>query len=423
MNEKINGNVWLLLASTAFLVLVFIFMQNLFAMKQEVEIGLSTISNLETLPADAVSAAEVNALLDEIKEREERAMSYLGIFESIGLAITVLGIVGAIVGVSLGMNVRDAQVEFQKTKTEFEDAKQQLTNLENELQAEFQASIKNASITQLLMSMAMQQYELGYLQGAKAIYERALEISPTNPVIPYRIGYILTQTEEFDEAEEIIKSALKIDEKFAHAQAALGFVYRRKGDKSDDKKKQHEYYKLAEKFLLSALNMNSYLVDDDGESWNGALAGLYRRMGREDDAIYHYRQAAYITPESSYPKLNLLLLEWKQERVQNLFAQLEEVERLLFSKIKKDKDTYWDRADLMNIELALGKDSEIIDECLSTFLQVLPIGAKDILPRVISASQFIHDAVSFKGDIRKKEKILEVIDKLKAAQEESEANG
>jgi tetratricopeptide (TPR) repeat protein len=371
----------------------------------EVQESLAAIRSADTISTAQLTEAEFDTAYQRIQESEQRALSYLGIFESIGLAITVLGIVGTALGAALGISVRGAQEEFSKAKVEFDN-----------LNKKFQIDMQNASITQLLMSMAIQQYELGHLQGAKAIYERALELSPQNPVIPYRIAYILTQTEELEEAEEILKNALKIDDKFAHAQAALGFVYRRKGDKSKNDE-QKSYYKQAERYLLSALFINPNLVDDDGESWNGALAGLYRRLGREKDAIYHYGQAARITPQSSYPKLNLLLLQWKHKDTEKLIIQLEEVENLLSSKIKKDQDTYWDRADLMNIELALGNDGKHIEESLQTFLQILPRDAKDVLPRVISTTEFILTAASFDGDKRDKRKIIEVIDRLKAEQE------
>jgi hypothetical protein len=87
MNGKVNSSVWLLLSSSLLLVLVFIFMQRVNELSQNVEEGLATIRNLEAQPSDVVTAAELAVLLDEIKEREERALGYLGVFESIGLAI------------------------------------------------------------------------------------------------------------------------------------------------------------------------------------------------------------------------------------------------------------------------------------------------------------------------------------------------
>jgi tetratricopeptide (TPR) repeat protein len=395
----------------------------------EVRESLAAIRAGSTVSAEQLTRAELDESYERIHETEQRALGYLGIFEAIGLAITVLGIIGAVLGLLLGGGVQEAQQKFRDAEQRYQemngrlqgsikDSEARHNELHNELSQKIQLSIQNASIAELLISMARQQYELGYLQGARAIYQRALRLAPETPVIPYRIGYILTQLEELDEAESTLQQALKIDPEFPNALASLGFVYRRRGDKTNDNEAQrNDYYKLAEKHLLAALELNPYLVDDDGESWNGALAGLYRRMDREKDAIYRYGQAAHITPQSSYPKLNLLLLQWKHSDTEKLVGQLEEVEQLLFGKIKKDKDTYWDRADILNIELALGRDGKVIDDSLQTFFQVLPRDAKDVLPRVISSTEFILTAPSFAGDHRNKAKISEVIAILKDAQD------
>jgi tetratricopeptide (TPR) repeat protein len=412
-----------------FSVVNFYFWYQSYKLNAELQEGLEAIRSTDTVSPETLTRAELAAAYDRIHETEQRALDYLGIFESIGLTVAVLGTLGGAVGLILGGSVQEAQQKLRdaaqgyqemngRLQSSIKESEDRHTELHNELTQKIQLSIQNASIAELLISMARQQYELGYLQGAQAIYQRALKLAPATPVIPYRIGYILTQLEELDEAKNILEQALEIDPEFPNALASLGFVYRRKGDKTTEgERKQNEYYKLAEKYLLAALDLNPYLVDDDGESWNGALAGLYKRIGREKDAIYHYRQAAYITPQSSYPKLNLLLLEWKHSDTVKLIGQLEEVEQLLFGKIKKDKDTYWDRADILNIELALGRTDNVIDESLQTFFQVLPRDAKDVLPRVINSTEFILNAPSFVGDGRVKTKIIDVIDKLKAEQE------
>lgn len=400
MNGKVNSSVWLLLSSGLLLVLVFVFMQRVNDLAQDVEEGLATIRSLEAQPSDAVSAAELRVLLEEIKEREERALGYLGVFESIGLAITVLGILGTALGAALGISVRGAQEAFSEAKNELE-------NLDKKAQ--------NTNLAQFYVSLAATQRDLGDLNGAQQTYEHARELAPQNPVPYYHIGYILTQLDRFDEAEAILHEALKLDKDFAHAQAALGFVYRRKGDKNEAEREK--YYKLAEKYLLAALNNLPRLVDDDGESWHGALGGLFRRQHKLDFAAHHYRIATTITPQSSYPLLNLTMIEWEQKRFDNLIPQLERIAELVKRKVSKDKDTYWDRADLMNVQLALGENMEAF-KTLEIFLQVLPNDAKDILPRVIASTEFIRDAAGFKGDKRDKASIEKVLEELNTVAKE-----
>ncbi len=69
---------------------------------------------------------------------------------------------------------------------------------------------------------------------------------------------------------------------------------------------------MAEEKLLTALELDDKLLNNDGESYQGTLGSLYRRQGRFDEAIERYHHAAKITPGRSYPFLNLALLYYEQ---------------------------------------------------------------------------------------------------------------
>ncbi|MDQ7034710.1 MAG: hypothetical protein Q9P01_07705 [Anaerolineae bacterium] len=107
----------------------------------------------------------------------------------------------------------------------------------------------------------------------------------STPVSFYYVGYIRTQRNDVVNAEKALLSALELDSQFYHAMAALGYVYRRIGETTADPSEKNQYYRKSETYLKRALAADDRLVDADGESWYGSLAGLYRRMGRLPDAF------------------------------------------------------------------------------------------------------------------------------------------
>ena len=70
----------------------------------------------------------------------------------------------------------------------------------------------------------------------------------------------------------------------------------------------NELYNVAEARLLEALQLDPVLLTPDGESYYGTLGSLYRRQGRIEDALDTYRRAADVTPQRSYPFVNLAML-------------------------------------------------------------------------------------------------------------------
>jgi tetratricopeptide (TPR) repeat protein len=397
-----------------------------------------------------LSEVQFNAAYENIQRSEERALAYLSFFEVMGVGLAVVAALGTGVAVVLGGGVREAQQRFldsQQSMARLEERnkeleknyqitldslKREIKSASEQLQNEVNDITKKSNIAQFYVVLARTQAALGDFDGAIDTYERAKELIPENPVPYYHIGYILTQRNRFDEADEILKQALSLDGKFANAKAALGFVSRRRWDRlksdieqgkeedsAENRKRLDDYAQKAKAQIEDALHDAPSLVDDDGESWHGSLAGLYRRQKDLTAAAHHYKLATGITPQSSYPLLNFVLVQWEQNNTTDLLPQLKKVHDLVYSKIKKDKDTYWDRADFMNVQLALGINDEAIIS-LETFLQVLPVSARDVLPRVISATEFILSAVSFDGDERDKTTIISVIEKLKAERESRE---
>jgi len=197
------------------------------------------------------------------------------------------------------------------------------------------------------------------------------------------------QQNELERAEEYLQRAVKLDPSYDHARAALGFVYRRMGEKAGDQKARAEFFEKARQLLEQALSNSNRLVDDDGESWYGALAGLYRRQGKLKDAVFYYEKAAEVTPHSSYPFLNLAMLHLREGN-RDFIGMFRKVERLARQEIQAELNNYWGYGDLLTAQLVLGKFDDARQE-LRNLLETIPPGARDILPRIRETLQNLSD--------------------------------
>jgi tetratricopeptide (TPR) repeat protein len=134
--------------------------------------------------------------------------------------------------------------------------------------------------------------------------------------------------------------------------------------------------------MIQALKISPMLVDDDGESWWGALGGLYRRRGQVDQAIYAYERAAEITPHSSYPFSNLALLYMEKNDREKMLATFKRVERLAFGETQAEVDNYWAYADLLASQLALGKTDDA-EHALRSVIDIAPESSPYVLTMLI----------------------------------------
>lgn len=301
--------------------------------------------------------------------------------------------------------------ENQKIRTDF-------SSENSRLRTRFQEVAAKASLSLSLTPLARQQYQSGDLKGALETYQRAAKLEEEelsqdqqqriNPVLYYHIGYILTNLNQLEEAEVHLEKALIFDENLQHARAALGYVYRRMGDVydrrakvqnlSDDErlntlKKRNDLYAKAAKNLQTALINMPHLIDDDNESWYGALAGLYKRLGEFDKAKVYYKEAAKITPQSSYPVVNLALIRLIEvgdtEEVRELFR---DVERLARYELQAELDNYWAYGDLLTAQLVLRHDEKAIRNTLAELKKILPEDNRsEVVPRIETTLNEISD--------------------------------
>ena len=181
-----------------------------------------------------------------------------------------------------------------------------------------------------------------------------------------------TQQGDIDQARQHYETAMSLADNFAPAMAGLGFVIRRQGEQMEEGVARKEAMNQAEQLLLKAMELSPKLVDDDGESWWGILGGLYRRRGQVDDAIYAYKQATIVTPQSSYGFGNLALLYMHKNQRDEMLETYAEVEKLAAAESAADVNNYWGHADLVVSRYALGK-GELAAEVLERAIQLAPL--------------------------------------------------
>ncbi len=360
------------------------------------------LAELRDLEAAALARldASAQAHLDAIQDaaaRVERGVDYafnlLGLFEAIGIFITVGAGVAAVVGLSQVYSARRETAEINKRleqqaadllkrfNEEIERRKHDLQALREELMRAEQEQHKNtvnALIASALLPIGERQYRNGDQEGAIATYQRALELDPNNPVFYQRLGYIFTQQGKFTEAERFYERAIGLEANFAPAIAGLGFVYRRMGDEEKDPDRRTALYVKAENRLVDALKLSERLLDEDGEPWWGVVGGLRRRRGQIDEAIYAYEKVTQIAPYSSYGFGNLALLYMKKNDRVAMLKTYARVEQIAETEIRSKAGNFWGYADLIVARFALGKSEQALDD-LPIALGLAPINAPYML--------------------------------------------
>jgi tetratricopeptide (TPR) repeat protein len=338
-----------------------------------------------TPPAPAetteLAAAELAATAEWLAgqvERAERAVdqafNLLGLFEAFGLIIAVVGGALGALGIT---RLFLAQNELAATRARIEaglheleedlegqirEKEARLEHLREDLIARFDnehAALRDrtsrALLAQSLLALGERQYRVRDLRGAIATYTRAIALDHDNPIAHYRQGYVHVHLGQFDAAEASFRQSLALEPDFALAKAGFGFALRRKADSMEHGTERDILMNEAERNLLEALAANPNLVDDDNESWWGALGGLYRRTGQMERAIRAYERATEVTPHSSYGYGNLAQLYALTQDHQRMLKTYERVEKLAWASTQADVNNYWDHADVVTARLALGK--------------------------------------------------------------------
>jgi len=375
------------------------------AFAQDGDTPLTPQQILEQVEALAESADQS---ADAAQDATELAFNLLGIFEAVSVAITIVAAAAGLFGLG---QLNTAQSSLTKAREEVEqeilEIREQFESDLDKRREEFETlsdrlmeivekqrrDAANSTLATALLSFGERQYRAADFVGAVNTYRRALELDANNPVTHYRLGYVYNAQGELEDAEKHYKLSLDIDAKFAPSIVALGYVYRRMGQNMEGIDRE-QLLNLAEQQMLKGLKMSPKLVDEDGESWWGALGGLYRRRGQIAQAIFAYEQATSVTPHSSYPFSNLATLYGDENNVEGMLAMFKRVEKLAFAEVQADVDNYWGYFDLLTAQLANGHIQQA-EDILPSVLETVPPDAayafdslKDTLNRV---ADVLHD--------------------------------
>lgn len=400
----------------------------------------STLQAMVETADSAAERAENAAVAAEVAvERADSAIdlafNLLGLFEAFSFIVTVVGVALSALGfqrlISAQNDLTKARDEVQAQlkesrenfNKEFTEQRNQLTSLQHSLEddaEERRVTTERALLAQAYIPLGERQYKAQDYSGAISTYNQALSLDPNNPVIHYRLGYVYTQQGDLEKARHHYQTAMSLADNFAPAMAGLGYVIRRQGEKMEEGIAKKETMNEAEKLLLKAMELSPKLVDDDGESWWGILGGLYRRRGQVDDAIYAYKQATIVTPQSSYGFGNLALLYMQKNQREEMLATYAEVEKLAAAESAADVNNYWGHADLVVSRYALGK-AELAAEVLDRAIQIAPLespymldglqGTLEDLSKVLKPEKLpaIKEAVKrIKEEQIKREELLEI---------------
>lgn len=398
------------------------------AIVSEVE---SSADRAENAVATAIAISlDSQEKLDQAKDATDLAFNMLGLFEAIGFLVTVAGAAFGLFGFQRLISAQgeltkardEVQAQLKTSREEFnEEFTKQRTDLEN-LQADLKRAAdergevtEKALLAQAYIPLGERQYRAQDYSGAISTYQTALQLDPNNPVIHYRLGYVYTQQGDLSQARHHYEQAMEKAENFAPAMAGLGYVIRRQGEKMPDGIQRKEVMNQAEKLLLRAMDLSPKLVDDDGESWWGILGGLYRRRGQIDDAIYAYKQATIVTPQSSYGFGNLALLYMKQNRRDEMLKTYADVEKLAAAESAADVNNYWGHADLVVSRYALGKSKEAAD-VLERAIQIAPLES----PYMLEGLQGTLEDLTKVLEADKVPAIEKAVERIKSVQSERE---
>jgi len=355
----------------------------------EIEATLQAMVNsAESAAERAEEAAETSAdAVQRANEAADLAFNLLGLFEAFSFIVTVVGVALSALGFQRLISAQndltkardEVQAQLKESRESFNkevnEQRSQLTSLQESLEDDAEkrrVETENALLAQAYIPLGERQYKAQDYSGAISTYHQALSLDPKNPVIHYRLGYVYTQQGDLEKARHHYETAMEMAENFAPAMAGLGYVIRRQGEKMAEGVAKKETMNQSEKLLLRAMELSPKLVDDDGESWWGILGGLYRRRGQVDDAIYAYKQATIVTPQSSYGFGNLALLYMQKNLREEMLTTYAEVEKLAAAEAGADVNNYWGHADLVVSRYALGK-ADLAAEVLERAIQIAPL--------------------------------------------------
>lgn len=328
--------------------------------------------------SDGVTTDEAEVIMQRANDAANFVSSLLSFLEVTFGAISIGLIGGAWILRGMILDQVDEVREFAaRTEDQLKAREESLRQLEERLLDELSdvvertrrevADAKNEAQQSFrvlrLQLLAEQQVRSRNIDTAIHTLQNVLEIDPDDHVTNYLLGYLYTSRKEIDRAIRHLEHALSIEPDFTPGIAALGLALRRKGDsleEPDQRTERDGFWAQAEAKLHMALSRDPNLTDADGESYFGTLGGLYRRQERYYAALDAYERAHHVTPDSSYPVINLAALHKHQGNDEQANFYFDRVVKSADLQLDDDPRDAWTRCDLAQARLVLGDPQEAL---------------------------------------------------------------
>lgn len=301
-------------------------------------------------PDDILAAA--NKASADANQAVNLVNSMLSFIQVAGVIGTILAALSAAAFGYTGLRtISEYRGELNKARAELDEMRAKLEAETAEVRGQGNRAIRALS----LMQLGEQQLESRNIKAALRVYREAYDLDPENRAINYFLGELYIQDRDIEKGIHHLELALSGGEDYAPAEAALAYALRLQGDRAKDPNERNLRYSEAENRFLKALKSDPAVRDINGESVYGVLGGLYKRQNRIADAIRCYEEAARITPQSTYPVVNLAMLLFMDGRLDEAKEYFRRSAAMSSRLLDANPADYWTRLDLTTAQLVLGQ--------------------------------------------------------------------
>ena len=257
-----------------------------------------------------------------------------------------------------------------------------------------------------LLQLGEQQLESKNIKSALRTYQDAYALDPNNSAINYYLGYLYTENRQIEKGIEYLRRALTQNEQYPPAEAALAYALRLQADKMPASDEKTARYMESEKMLVQALEQDPAMHDINGESFHAMLGALYKRLNQPDKAIEAYKAAEMVTPQNSYPVVNLATLYYLNGNLEQSKQYYERSAEISPRMLERNPFDYWTRFDLSTAQLVLGN----MEQAKQQFNLAVPY-----VQGTGPLETFLHDLERLKGAPTPPSGIEELVDLVRNA--------
>jgi tetratricopeptide (TPR) repeat protein len=306
----------------------------------------------------------------------------LSFIQVIGLALTLLGGLAALFGIVSTTQYRQKMdmaiaalsermaAETDNMAQERDRALNELRRSRDELEAQrlqlsqeitqIQERVSRSNRALALMQLGEQQLEFRNIYGALKLYQKAFELDSNNPAINYFLGELYLHTKAIEQGRDHLDRATAEGKDYAPIEAAYGYALRLQAEREPNEARRNLLYAQAETQFRKALLIDENVLNLLRESVYGWLGGLYKRQKAYDKAIEAYQMAHRVTPQSSYPVINLANLYYAQGQIPLARDYYRQSEFNAGQKLERNPGDYWALLNRIVARLALGRQEDAL---------------------------------------------------------------